>query len=211
MSLNDRLRALWNSRKTEAMKAAYDDFLARLSAADVASQARAAGDPMPPFLLPNAEGTLIGSDDLLARGPLIVTFFRGGWCPYCAMTLEALQAALPAIERAGATLVALTPETGGRALEAKRERRLHYEVLCDVDFAVAMQFGVVFKTPAMYRALLERSGIDLAARSGNAGGFLPLPATFLMGTDGIIRRAWVNIDFMQRADPDEILAALRDL
>jgi peroxiredoxin len=211
MSLTDRLRALWNSHKTEAMNAAYDDFLARLNAADVASQARTAGDQMPPFLLPNAEGKLIDSDELLARGPLIVTFFRGGWCPYCAMTLEVLEAALPAIDAAGATLVALTPETGGRALEAKRERTLHYEVLCDVDFAVAMQFGVVFKAPSMYRALLARCGIDLIKRSGNRGGFLPLPATFLTGTDGIIHRAWVHIDFMQRADPDEILAALRDL
>lgn len=165
---------------------------------------------MPDFLLPSAEGRLVGSAELLAKGPLVVTFFRGGWCPYCSATLEALEAVLPELSRAGGTLVAMTPETGGRALAMKRDRGLHYEVLVDVDLAVAMAFGIVFMTPPLYVALLRRRGIDLAERSGNPAWLLPVPAAFLVGQDGIVVRSWVNVDFTQRAEPANILRALND-
>jgi len=147
----------------------------------------------------------------LARGPLVVTFFRGGWCPYCSATLEALEAVLPQVSRAGGMLVAMTPETGGRALAMKQDHNVHYEVLVDVDLAVAMAFGIVFRTPPLYVELLRRRGIDLAERSGNPAWLLPVPATFLVGQDGIIVRSWVNIDFTQRAEPTEIVAALSGL
>lgn len=211
MFLNEMLKARRRARETAEIKAAYDEFLARLSAAQVGAQARKAGDPMPSFLLPNAEGRLIDSADLLARGPLVVTFIRGQWCPYCALTLEALEAVLPDLEAAGGTLVAMTPETGGRALLTKKERGLHYEMLVDVDLAVAMAFGIVFRAPPLYAALLSRAGIDIADRSGNPAWFLPIPATFMAGGDGVIHCAWVNIDFTERAEPTEIIDALRRL
>lgn len=211
MFLNERLRRWREARMSAEVRAAYDDFLARLDAAEIARHARMPGDAMPPFLLPNAEGKLVDSAELLARGPVVLTFFRGDWCPYCSMTLDALEAALPDLQAAGGTLVAMTPETGGRALAMKREHRLGYEILVDVDLAVAMQFGIVFRTPPRYRALLERAGVDLAERSGNPAWFLPVPATFLVDRDGAIRRAWVNVDFTERAEPAEVVAALRDL
>ena len=108
-------------------------------------------------------------------------------------------------------LVALTPETGGRTLATKRALGLHYEVLADVDNAVAMRFGIVFRLPDMYRALLQRSGVDLTERQGNPGWLIPVPATYIVGTDGVVRHAWVKVDFVQRAEPDEIVALLRDL
>lgn len=166
---------------------------------------------MPDFLLPNAEGRLVGSAELLAQGPLVVTFFRGGWCPYCSATLEALEAVLPELSQAGGTLVAMTPETGGRALAMKRDRGVHYEVLVDVDLTVAMAFGIVFRTPPLYVELLRRRGIDLAERSGNPVWLLPIPATFLIAQNSIVQHAWVNIDFTQRAEPTEILQALNTL
>ena len=211
MLLNSLLAALRVSRETPERKAAYEEFLQRLDQAQVAGQALQAGAPMPPFLLPNAEGTLVGTDELLRRGPLVVTFFRGNWCPYCVATLNALESALPAIRDAGVTLLALTPETGGLALATKAAQRLSYEVLVDVDLAVAMQFGIVFRTPPRYAALLSRVGIDLAGRSGNPGWLLPIPATFLVGTDGVVRQAWVNVDFTVRAEPTEVVAAVRAL
>lgn len=209
--LNGFLAALRQSRETAEVRAAYDEFLERLDAGQVAAEACKPGDPMPGFLLPNAEGRLVDSSDLLAQGPLVVTFFRGGWCPYCSATLEALEAVLPELTRTGGTLVAMTPETGGRALAMKRERGLHYEVLVDVDLAIAMAFGIVFRTPPLYVELLRRHGIDSAEHSGNPAWLLPVPAAFLVGQDGIVLRSWVNVDFTQRAEPIEILEALSDL
>ena len=183
--LNDALAAR-RSRMNADQRAAYEEFLQRLDAGEVAQQALKAGDPMPPFLLPSAEGRLIHSDDLLAHGPLVVNFVRGDWCPYCAATLDALEAALPDLTAAGATLVAITPETGGRALAMKQAHALHYEVLTDIDLGIAMAFGIVFRTPPLYAALLRRGGIDLARRSGNPSWFLPIPAAFLVRRDGVI-------------------------
>ena len=206
--LNGFLAALRRSRETAEIRAAYDEFLERLDAGQVAAEAIKPGDTMPAFLLPNAEGRLVDSADLLAQGSLVVTFFRGGWCPYCSATLEALEAVLPELSRTGGTLVAMTPETGGRALAMKHERRLHYEVLVDVDLAIAMAFGIVFRTPPLYVELLRKRGIDLAERSGNPAWLLPVPAAFLVGRDGVVQRSWINIDFTQRAEPTEILEAL---
>ena len=209
--MNRLLAGLRRSRETVEIKAAYDEFLERLEAGQVAAGACKAGDPMPEVLLPNAEGQLVDSGALLARGPLVVTFFRGGWCPYCSATLEALEAVLPELSQLGGILVAMTPETGGRALAMKRDRGLHYEVLVDVDLAIAMAFGIVFRTPPLYVQLLQRRGVNLAERSGNPTLFLPVPAAFLVGQNGIVLRSWVNIDFTKRAEPEEILQALRAL
>ncbi len=209
--LNDNLKALRTARETAAIRAAYDDFLAHLDGMEIARRALGVGQSMPPFLLPDAEGRLVASEDLLQRGPLVVTFFRGSWCPYCTMPVEMLEAVLPDVKAAGATLVALTPETGGRTLVTKRSLKLSYEVLADVDNIVGLQFGIVFRTPAMYRTLLEHAGIDLAERHGNPGWFVPIPATFIVGRDGVIRYAWVNVDFTQRAEPSEIVRVLREL
>ena len=211
MLLNGFLAALRQSRETAEIKAAYDEFLERLDAGQVAAEACKPGDRMPGFLLPNAEGRLVESGELLARGPLVVTFFRGGWCPYCSATLEALEAVLPELSRTGGTLVAMTPETGGRALAMKHDHGLHYEVLVDVDLAIAMAFGIVFRTPPLYVELLRHRGIDLAERSGNPAWLLPVPAAFVVGQDGIVLRSWVNVDFTQRAEPTEILKALSAL
>ena len=205
------LAALRQSRSTAEVRAAYDEFLQRMDAAKVVDCALRAGDRMPDFLLPNAEGRLVHSDDLLAAGPLVVTFFRGEWCPYCSVTLDALQTILPALTGAGGSVVALTPETGGRALQIKRAHNLDFEVLADVDLAIGMAFGIVFRLPPLYAALLARRGIDLAERSGNPAWLLPIPATFLVGRDGVIARSWVKVDFTQRAEPAEILEAMRHL
>lgn len=211
MFLRETLASIRRARMSGRVRAAYDEFLARLDAGQVAAQALKAGDAMPEFLLPNAEGRIVHSADLLAAGPLVVTFFRGDWCPYCEATLHALEAVLPEFVAAGGSLVAMTPETGGRALSMKRSYGLNYEVLADVDLEIAMAFGVVFRAPPLYAALLRSAGIDLAERSGNPAWFLPVPATFLAGRDGIIARAWVNIDFTERAEPADVVRALRAL
>ena len=154
---------------------------------------------------------MVASDELLAQGALVVNFFRGNWCPYCLKTLQALESALPEIEAAGGQLVALTPDTGRHLGDTKRQQGLSYEILSDVDGAVGLQFGVLFRAPAAYRAVLAGYGVDLAERHGNEGGFIPLPATFVVDRAGIVRYAFVDIDFTRRAEPAEIVAALANL
>lgn len=211
MDLTGRLAALRDAEFQGEVRAAYAGFVAMLDRAGIAAHVLAPGMPMPDFLLPNAEGRLLSSSDLLKSGPLVVVFFRGDWCPFCMLMLSALEEALPELHAAGATLAALTPDTGGRALRAKQSHGLHYEVLSDVDNETAMQFGVVVSPPASYRALLAGAGIDLVERHGNPGGFIPLPATFLVGQDGIIRSTWIDLDVSQRVEPAAIIDAVQRL
>jgi peroxiredoxin len=212
MPLEDELSRLRIEQKVdEKLQHAYRDLLDRLGRAETGERALKPGDRMPSFLLPDAEGRLVASDELLAKGPLVVNFFRGNWCPYCLKTLQALEAALPQIEAAGGQLIALTPDTGRHLADTRRVQRLSYEILSDVDGTVGLQFGVLFRAPAAYLALLAGYGIDLAERHGNEGGFIPLPASFIVDRGGIVRYAFVDIDFTRRAEPADIAAALTTL
>ncbi len=191
--------------------AAYEAMLAELRRTSFLDHALRVDEPFPDFLLPNAEGQLVARDDLLGHGPVVVTFFRGTWCPYCAIQLKALEEALPEIAAAGARLAAITPETGGRAGEAKARHGAHYEILADVDQGLGIACGVVFRTPEPYRRLLLSRGVDLEERHGHAGWFLPVPATFVVDRGGAVRWAFMDVDFTRRAEPDDILAAVAAL
>lgn len=211
-SLMERLNAESAGRAATAeMQAAYEAMLDELRRTDFLGHALRVGQAFPDFLLPDAEGRLVSRDDLLARGPFVAAFFRGNWCPYCAIMLDALAESLPQIAALGATLAAITPETGGRALEAKRRHRAGYTVLADVDQGLGMACGVVFRVPETYRRRLQGRGIDLAERQGHAGWFLPVPATFVVDRSGIVCWAFMDVDFTRRAEPDDILAALAAL
>lgn len=205
----DKIRAHGNA--DERIRLAYEAVVRQLGRAETADRALKAGDPMPSFMLPNAEGHIVFSDELLKRGPLVVNFFRGSWCPYCRRTLEALETALPEITSAGGQLAALTPDTGSHLAATKRNHHLTYEVLSDVDGAVGLQFGVLFRAPDPYRELLAGRGVDLPARHGNEGWFIPMPATFVVDREAVIRYAFVNVDFTRRAEPADIVAILRSL
>jgi peroxiredoxin len=125
--------------------------------------------------------------------------------------LEALNEALPAITAAGAQLVAISPDTGGRLLRAKKQLGLAIDLLSDVDNGVALEFGVAFRTPEAYRSLLESFGTKLNERHGNDAWIIPIPATFVVDRSGIVRYAFVEPQFVRRAEPAEILEILRQL
>lgn len=182
--------------------------LAELKRTGVARRALAPGSNFPPFLLPDTEGRLVGLSDLLAGGPAVVTFFRGTWCPYCSATLDALREAMPEIEAVGGTLAAVTPETGGRALEAKLRHGASYRILADVDHGLAAACGVAFRVPEPYRRLLMAAGLNLTERQGNGAWLLPMPAAFVLRPSGKIAWAFVDPDFTRRAEPAEMIAVL---
>lgn len=208
--LRDQLEAKRRTMNDEVRRA-YEAMVAELQRTDFMSRALRVGDRFPDLVLPNAEGALVSINRLLADGPLVATFFRGEWCPYCRLMLDALAAALPEIRALGASLVAITPDAGGRALTAKRNHHAEFEVLCDIDCGVGLNCGVVFRAPEPYRLLLLKYDTDLAERHGNPSWFLPLPATFVVDRDGVVRWRVISVDFTERAEPADILAALRTL
>ena len=207
MTLKERLDAVMAGR-ADWYRALLAEVAAQLrdTACDVVLRA---GDPMPDFVLPNAEGELVFSDELLARGPLVLTFYRGDWCPFCRTTLQTLQETLPSIEAVGATLAVLSPDTGDHVACAKRDLGLGCEVLSDADNATALRFGAAYRVPNAYREALLSYGIDLSQRHGDADWLLPLPATFIAGQDGILRFAKASGDVTDRAEPEIILDQLR--
>jgi len=206
-SLTERLAAVRANAKPENRER-YDRLVQSLIDADIASGALKQGDPCPDFTLANAEGSLVSLHDYLDRGPLILSFYRGKWCPFCATELEALEDSLSEISARGATLAGVTAECGGGALAAKRTRGLHYEILCDVDNGLALSFGLVFRLPQNVRDYYKSIGIDFPGIYGNESNFLPIPGTFIVGIDGVIAHAYVNPEFRERLDPRIILEVL---
>lgn len=169
------------------------------------------GDIAPDFALPNAIGQTIRLSGLSKRGPVILSFYRGGWCPFCNLELRALQQALPDFERYGARLVAISPELAEHADSTADQLGLSFEVLSDVGNQVARQFGLVFQVPESLRAVYAQFGIDLPARNGDDTFELPVPATYVVDEDRRIAYAFVNTDYKQRAEPTKVIHALRRL
>ena len=169
------------------------------------------GGTIPVLTLPNAVGETVTVQDLLQQGPVVITFYRGGWCPYCNLELRALQQVLPAIQAEGASLVAIAPETPDNSLSTKEKHELTFEVLSDGDNAAAREFGIVFTLPEYLRPVYKALGVDLVAYNGNGTFELPVPATYVVNTDGVIVHAFVNPDYTQREDPEKIVAVLQQL
>ncbi|MBP0029064.1 peroxiredoxin-like family protein [Roseofilum sp. Guam] len=169
------------------------------------------GDTIPDFTLPNATGQPVSIKKLLTKGPVAIAFYRGGWCPYCNLELQALQNALASIEETGATLVAISPETPDNSLTTQEKNELAFPVLSDVDNQVARQFGLVFKLPASLLPIYQSFGIDVAAHNGNDHFELPIPATYVIQPNGEIVYAFTDVDYTKRAEPSVIVDALKGL
>lgn len=167
------------------------------------------GAQMPDFKLKNAVGDLVDSRDLLENGPLIISFYRGAWCPYCNLELSAYQEALPEIQALGAQLVAISPEQPDSSMSLVEKHTLKYEILSDIDNVVAKDFGIVFRLKENLLALYEKFGIDLKKGQGNANYELPIPATYVVNSDGTILEAAVNYDYTDRLDPKDAIAVLK--
>jgi len=182
---------------------------AELIASGAAERALKAGDRAPEFTLKDADGRDMSSRELLAKGPLVVTFYRGIWCPYCNLDLQALQAALPAVTEHGAQLVAISPQTQSNSRKSQRDNKVTFPILSDPGNEVAARFGLRFALPdylvELYRDTFKN---DLTRINGDPSWTLPMPARYVLGTDGVIAYAEVNPDYTQRPDPEELLPVL---
>ena len=182
---------------------------AEMIASGAATRALKAGDQAPAFTLNDPDGNPVSSADLLAKGPLVVSFYRGVWCPYCNMELRALQAELPAFEKLGASLVAISPQTAVNSRKSVRQNDLGFPILSDVRNDVAAAFGLRFELPDYLIELYKGLKNDLPAFNGDASWTLPMPGRFVIGQDGSILYAEVNPDYTRRPEPADMLPALR--
>jgi len=175
----------------------------------IADSAPKVGQRLTAFQLPNQLGETRNLDKLLEKGPVVITFYRGGWCPYCSMELRAYQKVLHDISALGATLVAITPELPDASLSTIEKNELAFEVLSDTNSDYARKLGLVFSLPETLRAIYENFGVEVEKHNGEGQFDLPLPATFIVGNDGIIVSAFVHADYTLRKEPDEVVAELR--
>ncbi len=174
----------------------------------LAEQSLNVGDKIPHITLPNAIGNQINLSSLLQKGLVVISFYRGGWCPYCNLELRALQQALPEIKAKGGTLVAISPETPDNSLSTSDKNQLTFEVLSDVGNKIAKQFGLVFTLPEELRPIYKEFGIDIPTYNGDSTFDLPIPATYIVTKDGTIAHSFINPDYTQRLDPTEINKAI---
>jgi peroxiredoxin len=181
---------------------------AELIASGQAQRALKAGDRMPEFSLRDSDGRAVSSHELLARGPLVISFYRGVWCPYCNLELQALQSALPEITARGASLVAISPQTAANSRKSQRDNKLGFPILSDSKSEVANAFGIRFALPDYLVELYKSFKNDLPAFNDDPSWVLPMPARYVIGTDGIIAYAEVNPDYTRRPDPTELLPVL---
>lgn len=189
----------------------YDSFVGGLNKVGVGRTAPGVGDRLPDFALPDARGVYVHSRNLVDAGPLVLSFNRGGWCPYCRAELGAWADAMPDLRRLGGAFVSITPEVGGRAAAMREALGLDAEVLCDIDHGVALELGLAFHLGGRLRQSYLACGLDLAAAYGSPSWFIPIPATFVVDREGIVRFAFVDPDFRRRAEPSDVLAAISAL
>ena len=186
-----------------------DRATTELIASGAAARALKAGEAAPAFTLNDPDGTPVASAALLAKGPLVVSFYRGVWCPYCNMELQALQAALPEFKKLGASLVAISPQTAVNSRKSVRQNELGFPILSDPRNDVAAAFGLRFAMPDYLVDLYKTLKNDLPAFNGDPSWTLPMPGRFVIGQDGTILYAEVNPDYTRRPEPEDMLPTLR--
>ena len=188
---------------------AVGDSFAALQASDIAANAINTGDTAPDFILPNATGQPVNLCDTLSRGPVILSFYRGGWCPFCNLELQALQQHLPEFRSLGATLIGVSPETPDHSLTTKEKQGLEFEVVSDSNNRVSRDYGLLFTVYESMRPLYLKWGLDVPAYNGEDSWELPVPATYVIDTDRVVRAAHVDKDYTKRMEPGQIIEALR--
>ena len=189
--------------------AIVDRMVARLGANGVGLGAPKPGESMPDFVLPDSEGRLVSLSSLLEDGPLVVSFNRGHWCPYCQLNVDALARAAPEIKALGADVVAISPETRRYANELKQYAKAPFPILTDMDGGYALEANLLFWVGEEKRAAMQAGGFDIEPFQGNSTWMLPIPATFVVSQDGSVKSRFIDPDYRHRMEIEDLLAALK--
>ncbi len=183
----------------------------KLYASHVAENAVIVGDIVPNITLPNVTGDRVALYDALNNGPVVLSFYRGSWCPFCNLELLALQACLPEIRALGATLIAVSPETPDNSLSVIEKHQLEFEILSDIGNKAARRYGLIFTVYEEMRPLYMKWGLDVPASNGDETWELPVPATYVIDCNAVARAAHVDKDYTKRMEPETILSMLHEL
>ena len=209
--LADRLRAFANELRCIGphFQAAVDALVSRLAASNAGATAPKVGEPMPAFLLPDEQGRLVRLEDFLREGPVALAFNRGHWCPYCRINIDALARAEDQIAPERRHVAAIVPDRQKFALWLKSDAKAPFPVLTDMDNGYATTLGLAIYVGDELKQMMVSSGWDPAVSQGTDNWMLPIPATFIVGTDGIVRGRFVDPDYRTRMAIEDMLAALR--
>ena len=186
-----------------------DQTTEQLIATHIKENALRVGDTVTDFSLTDQHGRVIRLADLLSSGPVIISFYRGGWCPYCNLELKALNALLPDFNALQAQLVAISPQLPDASLTTAEKNALEYSVLSDVGNQVAAQFGLVFTLDERLKPIYAQFGLDIPKANGDDSFQLPLPATYVVDQQGLITYAFATEDYTLRAEPSDVLNSLK--
>ena len=214
MTLEKQLRATRSEAETNRNKIQIDTMKStteRLIKEGVEKNVLGVGDKIPSFHLPNIHGQLIEVGNLLIHGPIILTFYRGSWCPYCNLELMAYQENLETIKSHGAQVVAISPELPDKSFSNADKLALNFEVLSDVGNVISRQFGLIFKMPPKLVEVYLQLNCDITKHNGDDSWELPIPATYIIRPDSKIAFSYVNADYLERVDPQQVIVALAEL
>jgi peroxiredoxin len=209
-SMNERLGAFADAAKrySPAAAAAVDRLVERLKQNGAGNAAPKPGDLMPPFALPDDTGRIVSLPDLLRGGPAVITFHRGHWCPYCRISMNTLAKAYGDIVRRGTQMVGIVPDRQVFAAEMKADSNVRFPILTDMDNGYAMSLNLAIWVGTEMEDYMRQFGRDLPSYQGNDSWMLPIPATFVVASDGRIKARFVDPDYRHRMAVDDLLAAL---
>jgi peroxiredoxin len=209
--LADRLQAFGDElrRLGPHFVAAIDAMVRRLAASNAGASAPRVGEPMPTFLLPDEQGRLVRLEDFLSDGPVALAFNRGHWCPYCRINIDALARAQQEVAAEHRHIAAIVPDRQRFAAWLKSDAKAPFPVLTDMDNGYAMTLGLAIYVGDELKRLMVSSGWDPSVSQGTDNWMLPIPATFVVGTDGVVHARFVDPDFRMRMAIEDMLAALR--
>lgn len=184
----------------------------KLAASYTGANAITLGDKAPNFNLPNVKGESVQLSELVKKGPVVLSFYRGGWCPFCNLEFKALITdALPEIQALGAQLVGISPETPDVSAQTVEKHHIPFEVLSDQGNMTCRNYGLLFQVYEELQPLYLEWGLDIPAFNGDESWELPIPATYVIGTDGRVHTAFVEKDYTKRMEPLDIIKALKSM
>jgi peroxiredoxin len=204
----DARKTAFGTKASDSVKKTYAEGIQAVVDSGVVQHAKQVGDKAPDFELTNASGETVQLSDVLKDGPVVLMWYRGGWCPYCNLALRAMQKELPNFEAQGATLIAISPEIPDESMSTTEKDELEFQVLSDLNNTVARDYGIVYTLTDGVASIYEEK-FALSNHNGTDSEELPLAATYIIGQDGTITYAFLDADYRNRAEPSEITAALQ--